>query len=251
MSGHSKWHSIKHKKAATDAKRGKLFTKLIKEITIAARGGSDLNGNPRLRTAVATAKANSMPNDNIERAIKKGSGELDGSTIDEYTYEGYAPGGTALIVAVATDNRNRTTAEVRHILAKNGGNLGENGCVAWMFDKKGLLVFDKSDELDEDKLMEVGLEADGFEDIQESDDELLLYTEYSKLYVVKEVFDKAGIEAKEAKLDMVPQTMNKVEGKRVEQLLRLLDMLEDNEDVVEVYSNSDISDEELERAAGN
>ncbi len=251
MSGHSKWHSIKHKKAATDAKRGKLFTKLIKEITIAARGGSDLSGNPRLRTAVATAKANSMPNDNIERAIKKGSGELDGSTIDEYTYEGYGPGGTALIIAVATDNRNRTTAEVRHILSKNGGNLGENGCVAWMFDKKGLLVFDKTDEVDEDKLMEIGLEADGFEDIQEEEDQLLVYTEYSKLYVVKDVFDEAGIEAKEAKIDMVPQNTNKVEGKKVEQIMRLLDMLEDNDDVVEVYSNSDISDEELERLAGN
>ncbi len=251
MSGHSKWHSIKHKKAGVDAKRGKLFTKLIKEITIAARGGGDPDGNPRLRTAIALAKGNSMPNDNIQRAIKKGSGELDGGSFDEYTYEGYGPGGAALIIAVATDNKRRTAAEVRHLLTKHGGNLGENGCVSWMFDQKGLLVFDKKDDLDEDRLMEIGLEIEGFEDIQEQPDEWCIYTDYTKLYVVKDEFEKHELVAKEARLEMIPQTTTQLEGKKAEQILRLTDALEDNEDVANIYANFEISDEEMERIEGS
>ena len=247
MSGHSKWSSIKHKKGATDAKRGRLFTKLIKEITIAARGGGDPDGNPRLRSAVDNAKAASMPRENIDRAIKKGTGELDGGQIEEFTYEGYGPGGVALIIAVTTDNKNRITAEVRHTLAKNGGNLGENGCVAWMFNRKGLLIFEKKEGLTEDRLMEIGLEAEGFEDIKEDSENFNVYTEFTAMYAVKDAFDKAGLSPDETRMDYVPQTPKELEGKRAEQFLRLMETLEDNEDVSNVYSNSFISDAELQR----
>jgi YebC/PmpR family DNA-binding regulatory protein len=192
MSGHSKWSTIKHKKGATDAKRGKIFTKLIKEITVAARmGGGDINANPRLRTAVLAAKAENMPKDNIERAIKKGTGELEGVNYEESTYEGYGPGGAAVIVESLTDNKNRAVAEIRHIFSKYGGNLGANGCVAWMFDKKGYLVVEKS-VIDEDSLMETALEA-GAEDVREDGDNFEVITEPDDFEAVKEAVDAAGI----------------------------------------------------------
>lgn len=249
MSGHNKWSTIKHKKAATDAKRGKVFTKLIKELTIAARqGGSDPTGNPRLRTAIATAKAASMPANNIERAVKKGAGELDGGSMEEGTYEGYGPSGVAILMEVVTDNRNRTTADVRHCLSKNNGNLGENGCVAWMFDRRGIIVL-AGEELDEDEVMEAGLEADGFEDIENVDGTLTVYTDPTKLYAVNDELEKGGYTAEEVKIGYIPQNMVKMEGKKAEQMMRLMDMLEENEDVTNIYTNADIDDEEFERIA--
>ncbi len=252
MSGHNKWSSIKHKKGAADAKRGKLFTKLIKEITLAAReGGSDLNGNPRLRLAVATAKSNSMPKDNIDRAIKKGSGELDdGNSLEEFTYEGYGPGGVALFLEIVTDNRNRTSADVRHILSKNNGNLGENGCVSWMFDRRGVIGL-TGESLDEDAIMEAGLELEGFEDLEVDDDgaSATIYTESGSLYKVKEGLEAAGFTVEEARIGYIPQNTVKIEGKKAEQMLRLMDMLEDNEDIVGVSANFEIEDAEMERIA--
>jgi len=246
MSGHNKWSTIKHKKAATDAKRGKVFTKLIKEITIAARqGGSDPTANPRLRTAIATAKSSSMPANNIDRAVKKGAGELDGGQMEEGTYEGYGPSGVAVLMEVVTDNRNRTTADVRHCLSKNNGNLGENGCVSWMFDRRGIILL-KDENLDEDTVMEAGLEADGFEDLEIEDGRTTVYTDPSKLYVVLEVLEKAGYENEEAKIGYIPQNMVKLEGKKVQQMMRLIDMLEENEDVTEVYTNADFDPADLE-----
>lgn len=249
MSGHNKWSTIKHKKAATDAKRGKVFTKLIKELTIAARqGGSDPTGNPRLRTAIAAARAASMPANNIERAVKKGAGELDGGSMEEGTYEGYGPSGVAILMEVVTDNRNRTTADVRHCLNKNNGNLGENGCVAWMFDRRGIIVL-AGEDLNEDEVMEAGLETDGFEDIENADGILTVYTEPTKLYAVNDELEKAGYTAEEVKIGYIPQNMVKMEGKKAEQMMRLMDMLEENEDVTNVYTNADIDDEEFERIA--
>jgi YebC/PmpR family DNA-binding regulatory protein len=248
MSGHSKWSTIKRKKGAVDAKRGQAFTRLIKEVTIAARmGGGNPEGNPRLRTAVAAAKAENMPKDNIERAIKKGTGELEGVNYEEFTYEGYGPAGVAVYVEIMTDNKNRTAADVRHIFSKNNGNLGENGCVAWMFEKKGTFVYDKS-EVDEEKLMEYVLDA-GAEDISEEDSTWVVMTDHKDFYSVKEAIDKIDAlpSCTVAEITMIPQNTVKVAGKEVEQVLRLMDALEECEDVQNAYANFDIPETELEK----
>ena len=242
MSGHSKWSSIKHKKAATDAKRGKIFTRVIKEITVAARmGGGDIEANPRLRTAVQAAKAENMPKDNIERAIKKGTGELEGINYEESTYEGYGPGGAAVLVESLTDNKNRTVADIRSIFGKNGGNLGENGCVAWMFDKKGYIVVESS-AVDEDTLMETALEA-GAEDIREDDSNFEVITEPGDFEAIKEAIDTASIPYIDAEVTMLPQNTTNLAGKEAEQMVRLMEMLEDCDDVQKVYTNADIPEE--------
>lgn len=243
MSGHSKWSSIKHKKAARDAKRGKVFTKLIKEITIAARlGGGDLNANPRLRTAITTAKAQSMPNDNIDRAIKKGTGELGGGHLEQITYEGYGPGGVALILDVFTDNRNRTVSEIRFILSKHGGNLGESGCVAWMFKRRGIINVEKG-VTDEDRLIELSLEA-GAEDVIAEEDSFQILTSAESLSAVRDALEKAGITIANGEVTMVPENTVKVTGHQAEQTLKLMEDLEDHDDVQSVSANFDI-DEEL------
>ena len=242
MSGHSKWSSIKHKKAATDAKRGKIFSKLIKEITVAARlGGGDIDANPRLRTAVQAAKNENMPKDNIERAIKKGTGELEGVNYEESIYEGYGPGGAAVLVESLTDNKNRTVADIRSIFGKNGGNLGENGCVAWMFDKKGYIAVE-SKSVDEDVLMEAALEA-GAEDIKEDNSNYEVITAPGDFEAVKDAIDKASIAYIDAEITMLPQTTANLAGKEAEQMVRLMEMLEDCDDVQKVYTNADIPDE--------
>lgn len=244
MSGHSKWSSIKHKKGATDAKRGKVFSKLIKEITVAARlGGGDLNGNPRLRTAIAAAKAENMPKDNMERAIKKGTGELEGTTYEEANYEGYGPGGVAVLVNCLTDNKNRSVADVKHLFERNGGNLGEPGCVSWMFEQKGLIVFEK-DKVDEEQLLDLALES-GAEDVKE-DTEIEVITDPSDFEAVKKAVDDAGLTFVIAEITMIPKNTLKVEGKKVQQMLNLMQGLEDNDDVNHVYANFDISDDDLE-----
>jgi YebC/PmpR family DNA-binding regulatory protein len=246
MSGHSKWSTIKHKKAAKDAKRGKLFTKLIKEITVAARmGGGDINANPRLRTAVTTARQNSMPTDNIERAIKKGTGELEGVTYDEITYEGYGPGGAAVLVMAMTDNRNRTVADVRRLFTKHGGSMGEAGCVGWMFSKKGTLTVEKS-AVEEDRLMELALEA-GADDVTDDGSAFQIVTPPDAFEAVKDALDQAGIATTAAAVGMVPQNTLSLSGGQAERTLKMLDELEDHDDVQEVASNIDISPEELER----
>ena len=248
MSGHSKWSSIKHKKAATDAKRGKLYTKLIKEITVAARaGGGDLDTNPRLRTAVANARTQNMPNDTIERGILKGTGQLPGVNYEEITYEGYGPKGVAIIVEVVTDNRNRSTADLRFILSKHGGNLGERGCVSWMFDKKGLIIIDK-DKADEDELMMIALEA-GAEDIKTENDSFEIITAPEDFESVKNAIDEAEIETVLAEVSMIPQTTVKLDGKEARQLLKIMESLEEHDDVQNVYSNFDIPDDIMEEAA--
>ncbi len=249
MSGHSKWSTIKHKKAAQDAKRGKTFTKLIKEITVAARlGGGDPSANPRLRAAIDAAKASNMPKSNIERAIKKGTGELEGVSYEEVTYEGYGPGGVALLVETITDNRQRTVAEVRHILSKRGGNMGEPGSVAWIFEKKGLIVIDKS-KVDEDTLMTIALEA-GAEDIKDSDSEWEVETAPETLSDVKAAIEAAGIEILSSEVTMVPgNTVTVEDEKQAQQLLALMNALEENDDVQHVYANFDIPDEILEQVA--
>ncbi len=245
MSGHNKWSTIKHKKGAADAKRGKIFTKLIKEITVAAKlGGGDPDGNPRLRAAVDKAKSENMPKDNIERAIKKGTGEMEGVTYEEITYEGYGPGGVAVLVEVMTDNRNRTVSDVRSIFTKCNGNMGETGCVSWMFDKKGLLVFSK--EADFEKLFEAALEA-GAEDVTDEDEQIEVLTDPSNFIDVRETLEKAGFKYESAEVTMIPQTMIKLEGKPAESMLKLMERLEDNDDVQNVYANFDISAEEMER----
>jgi YebC/PmpR family DNA-binding regulatory protein len=245
MSGHNKWSTIKHKKGAADAKRGKIFTKLIKEITVAAKiGGADINGNPRLRTAVDKAKAENMPKDNIERAIKKGAGDLDGATYEETTYEGYGPGGVAVLVEVMTDNRNRTVSDVRSIFSKCNGNMGESGCVSWMFDKKGLIVFPKG--IDFDKLFEAALEA-GADDVSDEEDQIEVLSDPANFIEVRELLQKAGFKYESAEVTMIPQTMVKLEGKQAENMLKLMERLEDNDDVQNVYANFDISQEEMER----
>lgn len=244
MSGHSKWSSIKHKKAARDAKRGKLFTKLIKEITIAARlGGGDANANPRLRSAVTAAKAQSMPNDNIDRAIKKGTGELGGASLDEVTYEGYGPGGVAIMLDVLTDNRNRTVAELRFIFSRHGGNLGESNCVGWMFKKRGVITVEKN-AVDEDKLMEIALEA-GADDVQSDSDAFQVMTATENFNAVREAIEQAGIAIAHAETTQVPENTAPVSGHAAEQVLKLVEELEDHDDVQSVSSNFDISDEEL------
>jgi len=246
MSGHSKWSSIKHKKAAKDAKRGKLFTKLIKEITVAARlGGGDINGNPRLRTAVLTARGNSMPNDNIDRAIKKGTGELEGVHYEEVNYEGYGPGGAAIMASTVTDNRNRTVSDLRRIFEKHGGNMGAAGCVAWMFSKRGLLTVDHG-KVSEDRLMEVSLEA-GADDVKDLGDLFEIDTTPDNFEAVKAALQEAGIEVASAEVAMVPQNTVGVTGKDAEQTMKLLEELDDHDDVQSVASNVDIPQEEMER----
>jgi YebC/PmpR family DNA-binding regulatory protein len=243
MSGHSKWSSIKHKKGAADAKRGKIFTKLIKEITVAARmgGSGDPDANPRLRTAIAAAKSENMPKDNIERAIKKGTGELEGVNYEESTYEGYGPGGAAVLVESLTDNKNRTVADVRHIFSKCGGNLGENGCVAWMCDKKGYIVVQRS-AIDEDTLMEVALDA-GAEDVREDESNFEVITAPEDFEAVKEAIDAKEIKYLDAEITMLPQNTADLKGKEAEQMIRLMDMLEDCDDVQKAYTNADIPED--------
>ena len=242
MSGHSKWSSIRHKKAAVDSKRGKIFTKLIKEIMVAARmGGGDQLANPRLRSAVAAAKAENMPKDKIERAIKKGTGELEGVDYEESSYEGYGPGGAAVLIESLTDNKNRTVADIRHIFNKNGGNLGENGCVAWMFDKKGYIVVERS-SVDEETLMETALEA-GAEDVREDDSNFEVITAVEDFEAVKDAIEKASIPAETAEITMLPQTFANLSGKEALQMVRLMEMLDDCDDVQKVYTNADIPDE--------
>jgi DNA-binding regulatory protein, YebC/PmpR family len=246
MSGHSKWHTIKHKKGALDAKRGKIFTKLIKEITVAARtgGSGDVSANARLRKAVNDAKAQNMPNDTIERAIKRGTGEIEGVNYEEITYEGYGIGGVAMMVETMTDNRNRTVAELRHLFSKNGGNLGEAGSVAWMFDKKGLIIVDK-DAKPEDELLELVLEA-GADDMREDGDVFEIYTSPENYEAVDEAIKKAGIEPQVSEISMIPQNYVRLEGADAKQMLKLFEAIEDHDDVQKVYANFDIDESEME-----
>lgn len=249
MAGHSKWAQIKRKKAVTDAKRGALFTKLIKEITVAARqGGGDPDGNARLRTAIDTAKAANMPNDNIERAVKKGTGELEGVSYEEATYEGYGPGGAAIMIQVTTDNLNRTVAAVRHAFTKNGGNLGEPNSVAWLFDKWGQLWIDAG-RYPEDTVLEAALEA-GAEDMRTEGDQHIITTQPTELHAVRDALVAQGIEVARAEIALMPRTTARIEGKDAERLLRLMDALEDHEDVSQVFSNFDIDAETLAAVGG-
>ncbi|HEY8232333.1 MAG TPA: YebC/PmpR family DNA-binding transcriptional regulator [Vicinamibacteria bacterium] len=248
MSGHSKWATIKHKKGALDAKRGKLFTKLIREMTIAARiGGGDTGSNPRLRTAVDKAKASNMPADNITRAIKKGTGELEGTTYEELLLEGYGPGGVAILVEGSTDNRNRSVSEIRHIFTKHGGNLGGAGSVAYMFKPKGVIAI-AADKTTEDKLMEIALDA-GAEDIQSESAGFTVYTSQQDFEAVRAAIQKAGIEPDEAEVKKLAENNITLEGVKAQQLLKLVEALDDNDDVQSVWDNSDISEKEMEEAA--
>lgn len=248
MSGHSKWASIKHKKGALDAKRGKIFTKLIKEISVAARlGGGDPDGNPRLRTAILAAKADNMPKDNIDRAIKKGTGELEGVNYEEVIYEGYGTAGVAVILSVLTDNKNRTVAEIRSIFGKNGGNLGEAGCVGWMFHKKGQILVDLK-TVDEDKLMTIVLDA-GAEDMQTGEGEFEVITTPENFEKVKKAIDDNKIPTTFAEVTMVPQSYIKLAGHKAQQMLHLMEVLEDHDDVQKVYANFDIPEEELAKVS--
>jgi len=244
MSGHSKWHSIKHKKGALDAKRGKLFTKFIKEITVAARnGGGDPEGNARLRKAILDAKNGNMPNDTIERAIRRGTGEEEGVNYEEITYEGYGPSGVALLIQSMTDNRNRTVAEIRHIFSKNGGNLGESGSVGWMFDKKGYIVVDKSAK-SEEELFELAIEA-GADDLRDDEDNFEIITSPEAFEAVLAGVKGAGIEPQVAEIEMVPQNYVRLEGADARQMLKLMESLEDHEDVQKVSANFDISEADM------
>ncbi len=242
MSGHSKWASIKHKKAATDAKRGKIFTKLIKEITVASRrGGGDPEKNPRLRTAIASAKQANMPADNIDRAVKKGTGELEGVTYEEFTMEGYGPGGVAIIVEIVTDNKNRTAADVRNIFSKKNGNVAGAGSVSWMFEKKGYIEVDKLDA-SEDNVMIVALDA-GAQDMQIEDDVYSITTDPKDFEAVKGALGKGNIKTKSAEITMLPKSTVKLTGDDAKQILALMEALEDSDDVQNVYANFDIPDE--------
>jgi YebC/PmpR family DNA-binding regulatory protein len=242
MSGHSKWATIKHKKAAVDARRGKVFTKLIRELTSAARmGGGDADSNPRLRTAVAAAKTANMPSDTIQRAIKKGTGELPGEVYEEITYEGYGAGGVAVLVDVLTDNKNRTVAEIRHLFAKHGGNLGETGCVSWMFARKGLITLNTS-QIDEDTLLELVLEAGG-DDIKTEADVYEIVTAPEAFEDVRSALEQKALTFDVAEVTMMPQNTVPVEGKQAEQVLRLMEALDDQDDVRKAHANFDISDE--------
>ena len=245
MSGHSKWHTIKHKKGAADAKRGKVFTRVIKELTVAARsGGGDPEMNPRLRTIVAEAKAVNMPAENIKRAIQRGTGELPGVNYDEITYEGYGPGGAALIIEALTDNRNRTVGELRHMLTKYNGNLGESNSVAWMFAKKGYIVVDKR-AADEEKLLNVVLEAGG-DDLRDDGEAWEIISEPAVFEAVREAVKALGIEPASAQIAMLPQNYVKLEGKAANQMVKLMEALDDHEDVKHVWSNFDIEEKEIE-----
>ena len=248
MAGHSKWANIKHRKAAQDAKRNKIFTRLIKEITVAARlGGGDPEANPRLRQAVDKALGSNMPKDNIDRAIKRGTGELEGVSYDEVTYEGYAPGGVAVLVECMTDNKNRTVSEIRHAFSKNGGNLGEDGSAAYIFQKTGMLIFDAS-AVDEDALMEAAMEA-GADDIQTEDGQHVIYTDPQDFEEVKRGLHEQGFEPEVAEVTMKPDTTVRVEDQQAEKVIKLLEVLEDHDDVQNVYANYDIPDEVLERVS--
>ncbi|HEY0386544.1 MAG TPA: YebC/PmpR family DNA-binding transcriptional regulator [Pyrinomonadaceae bacterium] len=244
MSGHSKWHTIKHKKGALDAKRGKVFTKLIKEITVAARtGGGDAAANARLRKAVVDAKGANMPNDTIDRAIKRGTGELEGVSYDEITYEGYGPGGVAIMVDSMTDNRNRTVAEIRHIFSKNGGNLATSGAVGWIFEKKGYIVVEKSAR-QEDELFEIVTEA-GAEDLRDDEDNYEIITAPDSFDVVLDAVKKAGIEPQLAEVELIPKEYKKLEGNEAKQMLKLMEALEDHDDVQKVSANFDINEADM------
>jgi YebC/PmpR family DNA-binding regulatory protein len=245
MSGHSKWHTIKHKKGALDAKRGKLFTRLIKEMTVAARnGGGDINTNPRLRTVVTEAKAANMPAENIKRAVQRGTGELPGVTYDEITYEGYGPGGAAVIIECMTDNRNRTVGEIRHMLGKHGGTLAESNAVAWMFSKKGYIVVEKA-AAEEDKLLNIALDA-GADDMKDDGDNWEIICEPSSFEAVRDAVKAVGVEPVTAQVAMLPQNYVKLEGKEAAQMLRLMEAIEDHDDVQNVWSNFDIEEKEIE-----
>lgn len=247
MSGHSKWHSIKHKKAAADSKRGRIFTRLIKEMTAAARmGGGDPDANPRLRLAVATAKAANMPAENIKRAIMRGTGELPGVSYEDVNYEGYGPGGVAIFLHVLTDNKNRTVAEIRHILSKNGGNLGESGSVGWMFHRKGYFVVEKV-AVEEDKLMEIALSA-GADDMVEDGENFEILTAPDSFDEVKKALEGASVPLAASEISMVPQNYVKLEGKNAQTMLKLMEALEEHEDVQNVWSNFDIDAAELQEA---
>lgn len=250
MSGHSKWSTIKRKKGAIDAKRGKVFTRLIKEITVAARtGGGDPDGNPRLRAAITTAKTENMPKDNIARAIKKGTGEIEGEVYEEILYEGYGPGGVAVLVECMTDNRNRTVADIRHYFSKSSGNLGESGCVAWMFEKKGVIQVDKS-SYSEEELMDLALEA-GADDVVEEENEYQIVTEPDDFEAVRGALEAEGVEFVDASVSMIPKnTVEVTEEKPARGLLKLLESLEDHDDVQKVYTNMDASAEDLAAAMG-
>ncbi len=250
MSGHSKWHTIKHKKGAADAKRGRVFTKLIKEITVAARvGGGDPEGNPRLRTVVLAAKAANMPKDNIEKAIKKGTGELPGVSYEEVSYEGYGPGGVAVYLQALTDNRNRTLPEIRHLFSKFGGNLGESNCVSWMFEKKGYIVIPK-DKAPEEALLEVVLDAGG-DDVRDDGENWEVLSPPERLHAVNEALSRKGIQAASAEISMVPKNTVKIEGKKAQQLLSMMEALEEHDDVQNAWANFDIDEAEIteQRAA--
>ncbi|WP_025321090.1 YebC/PmpR family DNA-binding transcriptional regulator [Deferrisoma camini] len=250
MAGHSKWANIKHKKAREDAKRGKIFSKLAKEITVAAKlGGGDPEGNPRLRHAIDKARSFNMPKDNIERAIKKGTGESGGADYEQVTYEGYGPGGVAVLVEVLTDNRNRTVGEIRHAFSKNKGNLGENGCVAWLFESKGYLTVPKS-AVSEEQLLELALEA-GAEDVRDGEGVWEVLTEPDQYDAVRSGLEQAGVPIESAEVTMLPKNTVKLQGADAERMLRLMEMLEDNDDVQNVYANFDIEDAEMERIAGS
>jgi YebC/PmpR family DNA-binding regulatory protein len=247
MSGHSKWHSIKHKKGATDAKRGKLFTKFIKEITVAARtGGGDPDANARLRKAILDAKAGNMPNDTIDRAVRRGTGAEEGVNYEEITYEGYGPGGVALLIEAVTDNRNRTVAEIRHMFSKNGGNLGEAGSVGWLFEKKGYIVVDKTAK-PEEELFEIAIEA-GADDVRDDEDNFEIITSPENFEGVQSAIKSAGIEPQMAEVSMVPQTYIKLEGSSAQTMLRLMETIEDHDDVQKVYANFDIDEADMAAA---
>ena len=249
MSGHNKWSSIKHKKAAVDAKRGKIFTKLIKEITIAAKtGGGNVEMNPRLRSAVAAAKDANMPKENIEKAIKRGTGELEGVNYEEIVYEGYGPGGAAVMVEILTDNRNRTASDIRYIFNKYNGKLGETGCVSYQFEKKGYMTVSK-ENADEDTLFDLVLDA-GAEDIVEEDDFFEIYCEVTSFENVKKVLEENNIKYSNDSLTMIPQNSVTLEGKEAETMIKLMNALEDSDDVQKVYSNFDIDEKLLEKLAG-
>jgi YebC/PmpR family DNA-binding regulatory protein len=247
MSGHSKWATIKHKKAALDAKRGKSFTRIIKEIMIAARSGGDPDMNPRLRTAITAAKGVSMPSDNIKKAIMRGTGELEGGQIDEVMFEGYGPGGAAVLVMVATDNRNRTVSEIRHMFSKNGGNLGEQGSVAWMFERKSQILI-PMDKAAEDQLMNIVLDA-GADDLRNDGDSWEVISPPEAHDPVLQAIQKAGIETTSAEIAMVPKNLMKIEGKNASAMLRLSEALEEHDDVQNVYSNFDVDENEMEALA--
>jgi YebC/PmpR family DNA-binding regulatory protein len=246
MSGHSKWATIKHKKAATDAKRGRTFTRVIREITMAARGGTDPNSNARLRTAIASAKAENMPGDNIERAILRGSGQLEGTQLEEITFEGYGPGGVALLVQVVTDGRNRTVSEIRHAFGKHGGNLAEAGAVGWLFQRKGEIAIPK-EQASEDKLMGIVLDA-GADDLVDDGSMWTVVTPPESFEAVRDALVKAGITPASAEVGMVPKNFIKLTGAQAQQMLRLMEAIEEQEDVQHVYSNFDIDEKEIQSA---